>query len=57
MIKLVLMNSLLLMLSLVRLVNGSDTSATNRFLGSPLLILVALIAIDVGALAYHRLRK
>ena len=57
MIKLVLMNSLLLMLSLVRLVNGSDTSATNRFLGSPLLILVALIAIDVGALAYHKLRK
>jgi hypothetical protein len=57
MIKLVFTNCLVLLLSLVRMVNASDTSAATQFLGSPLLILAALLAIDAGALAYHRLRK
>jgi hypothetical protein len=57
MFKLVFVNCLILLLSLVRLVSASDTSAASQFLGSPLLILAALLAIDVGALAYHRFRK
>jgi len=57
MIKLVFANCLILLLSLVGLVSASATSAATQFLSSPLLILAALIAIDAGALAYHRLRK
>jgi hypothetical protein len=47
----------MLLLSLVSLVGASDGSEASQFLGSPLLILVALLAIDAVALAYHRLRK
>jgi hypothetical protein len=57
MIKLAFANCLVLLLPLVRLVSASDTSTATQFLGNPLLILAALLAIDAGALAYHRLRK
>jgi len=36
---------------------ASDDSPITVFLGSPLLILVALIIIDAIALAYHKIRK
>jgi hypothetical protein len=29
----------------------------NKFLGSPLLVLVAIIVIDIIALIYHRIRR
>jgi hypothetical protein len=57
MIKLVLANCILLLLSLARLVSASAGSVASQFLGSPLLILAALLAIDAVALAYRRFRK
>ena len=56
-IKLVIANCFILLLSLVSLANASDASPTNKFLGSPLLMLTALIVVDAIAFAYHRLRK
>jgi hypothetical protein len=47
----------MLLLSLATLANASDGSVASQFLGSPLLVLVALLAIDAMALAYHRLRR
>jgi hypothetical protein len=57
MIKLVLANCIVLLLSLERLVSASAGSVASQFLGSPLLILAALLAIDAVALAYRRFRK
>jgi hypothetical protein len=56
-IKLVTANCVMLLLSLASSVNASDESAANQFLGSPLLMLVALLAIDAVALAYRWLKK
>jgi hypothetical protein len=55
--KIAVANCLLLFLMLVSFVSASDGTAADRFLGSPLLILVVLLAIDGVALAYHKLRK
>ena len=54
---LVLINCLFLLFAFVRFVSASDGSTADQFLGSPLLILVALLVIDMVALAYHKLRK
>jgi hypothetical protein len=56
-IKFAFANCLVLLLSLIGLVSASDGSLPTQFLGSPLLILGALLVIDTAALAYHRLRK
>jgi hypothetical protein len=56
-IKLVLANCVVLLLSLTNLVNASYGSGASQFLGSPLLILATLLVIDAVALAYRRLRK
>jgi hypothetical protein len=38
-------------------VYAADEPFIDRFLGSPLLILVGVIIIDVIAFAYHKIRK
>jgi hypothetical protein len=43
--------------ALAGIVWASEDSLTTQFLGSPLLILVALILIDAIAFAYHKIRK
>jgi hypothetical protein len=41
----------------IGLVHAADESPLDQFLGSPLLILVALIVIAALAALYHRIRK
>ena len=48
---------LLLVSALVSVVEAADNSFASQFLGSPLLILVALVIIDAIAFVYHRIRK
>ena len=48
---------LMLLIALVNEVNASDGSAMDQFLGSPLLILVAILVIDIIAFAYYKIRK
>jgi len=42
---------------LTNTVDASDGSFVDQFLGSPLLILVAIIVIDIIAFIYHKIRK
>jgi hypothetical protein len=44
-------------LALINSVNAADESPLGKFLGSPLLILVALLVIVAIAVAYHKIRK
>lgn len=48
---------LLLLSALIRAVWATDDSLATQFLGSPLLILVALIILDGMAFVYHKIRK
>ena len=48
---------LVILFASVNGVHASVGSDADKFLGSPLLILVALIVVDIVAFAYHRLRK
>jgi len=48
---------LLFLFTLIRSVNAAEESFADRFLGSPLLVLVAIIVIDVIALVYRKIRK
>ena len=41
----------------VDVVKAADESFAEQFLGSPLLVLTALIIIDIIAFIYHKLRK
>ena len=38
-------------------VRAQEEPFVDKFLGSPLLVLVAIIVIDVMALIYHRIRR
>ena len=38
-------------------VNAADESFADQFIGSPLLVLLAIIVIDIIALLYHKIRK
>lgn len=51
------MNRLVLSFALMKSASFTFGSAASKFLGSPLLILVALIVINVIAFAYHKFRK
>jgi len=53
----VAVNCLILLFALATSVGASDGSGAEQFLGSPLLVLVALLVVDLVALAYHRFRK
>ena len=48
---------LLLLSALIRAVWATDDSLATQFLGSPLLILVALIILDAIAFVYHKIRR
>lgn len=48
---------LLLLFALIRVVWATDGSLATQFLGSPLLILVALIILDAIAFVYHKIRR
>jgi hypothetical protein len=48
---------MLVFLSLTNIVSASDESFTEQFLGSPLLVLTAIIIIDIIALIYRKIRK
>ncbi len=49
--------SISVVLALVGTVQAADESSIEQFLGSPLLILAALLVIAGLAILYHRIRK
>ena len=49
--------SLFLLFALINIVGATDESFADQFLGSPLLVLTALIVIDIIALVYRKIRK
>jgi hypothetical protein len=49
--------SLFLLFTLISCVYAEEKSFADQFLGSPLLVLVAIIVIDIIAFIYHKLRK
>jgi hypothetical protein len=49
--------SVFLMFALINRVYAADESFADQFLGSPLLILVAIIVIVAAAFVYHKIRK
>jgi hypothetical protein len=50
-------HSLFFLSALISHVNAADQSFADQFLGSPLLILAALIVIDAIAFVYRKIRK
>jgi hypothetical protein len=48
---------LFLLFMLINSVVAQEEPFVNKFLGSPLLVLVAIIVIDIIALIYHRIRR
>ena len=49
--------SLFLSFALINIVSAADESLADQFLGSPLLVLTAIIVIDIIALVYRKIRK
>ena len=49
--------SVFLMFAWINRVYAADESFADQFLGSPLLILVAIIVIVAAAFVYHKIRK
>jgi cadmium resistance protein CadD (predicted permease) len=48
---------LFLLFMLVNSVGAEEEPFVDKFLGSPLLVLVAIIVIDIIAFVYHRIRR
>lgn len=48
---------LLFLFTLISSVNATERSFVDRFVGSPLIILVAIIVIDIVAFIYHKVRR
>ncbi len=48
---------LFLLFMLINSVVAQEEPFVDRFLGSPLLVLVAIILIDIIALIYHKIRR
>lgn len=48
---------LFLLFTLINSVVAQEEPFVDKFLGSPLLVLVAIIVIDIIALIYHRIRR
>ncbi|MEM3609094.1 MAG: hypothetical protein QXV87_01945 [Candidatus Bathyarchaeia archaeon] len=48
---------MLFFLSFVNIVGASEESLTEQFLGSPLLVLTAIIIMDIIALIYRKIRR
>lgn len=49
--------SVFLMFAWINRVYAADESFADQFLGSPLLILVAIVVIVAAAFVYHKIRK
>ena len=43
--------------ALISSANAAEDSLADQFLGSPLIILVAIIMIDIVAFIYHKVRR
>jgi len=52
-----LLFALFLLLLLVNSVNAQEEPFVDKFLGSPLLVLVAIIVIDIMSIIYHKIRR
>ena len=48
---------LFLLFTLINSVSAGEEPFVDKFLGSPLLILIAVIIIDVIAFVYHKIRR
>lgn len=48
---------LVFLFALTRSANAAENSLADQFLGSPLIILVAIIVIDIIAFIYHKVRR
>jgi len=48
---------LLFLFALINNVHAGDASFVDQFIGSPLLILTAIIVIDIVAFIYYKIRK
>ena len=48
---------LFLLFMLINSVVAQEEAFVDKFLGNPLLVLVAIIVIDIIALIYHRIKK
>jgi cadmium resistance protein CadD (predicted permease) len=48
---------LFLLFTFINSVSAEEEPFVNKFLGSPLLVLVAIIVIDVIAFVYHKIRR
>ncbi|MDI6846830.1 MAG: hypothetical protein QMD23_01675 [Candidatus Bathyarchaeia archaeon] len=48
---------LLFLFTLINSVNAAEESFVDQFLGSPLVVLVAIIVIDIIAFIYHKVRR
>ncbi|MEM0006885.1 MAG: hypothetical protein QXR79_02145 [Candidatus Bathyarchaeia archaeon] len=56
-VTIIIVNILLLAYALVNRVYAAEESFPSKFLGSPLLVLTAIIVIDVIAYLYRKIRK
>jgi len=50
-------SALIVLFELVESVKAAGESWTDEFLGSPLIILLAIIILDVAAIVYRRIRQ
>jgi hypothetical protein len=48
---------LFILSSLINSVNAEGDSFTDKFLGSPLIVLVTIIVIDIIAFIFHKIRR
>jgi len=48
---------LFLLFTFINSVGAEEEPFVDKFLGSPLLVLVAIIVIDIIALIYHKIRR
>lgn len=49
--------ALFMLSALINSVNAEGASFRDKFLGSPLLVLIAIIVIDIIAFIFHKIRR
>ncbi|MDH5459477.1 MAG: hypothetical protein OEY95_03710 [Candidatus Bathyarchaeota archaeon] len=55
--KVLALQLLLFLFTLINSVNAAEESFVDQFLSSPLIVLVAIILIDIIAFIYHKVRR
>ncbi len=55
--KVLILNSLLFLFTLINSVTAEEESLADKFLSSPLIVLVVIILFDIIAFIYHKIRK